>query len=120
MSGATGVLEEVLTFPVFSPRSAQEEKRESSLGGQGSSPKQSCPERGYFLMWLWQIQHHPTQAANGRVLCVHRRGEVISVFLKLSSKCALCVLDCLLNEAVNYSKSKLISFPVPSIWHRQV
>lgn len=36
-------LEEVLTFPVFSGR--EEEKQP---GGQGSSQKPSCPERGSF------------------------------------------------------------------------
>lgn len=54
----------------------------------------------------------PTPAAIGRVVCVHGQGGAIPVFSTLSSQRAVCVLDCFLNEAVNYWRVTLIFFPL--------
>lgn len=79
------VLEEVLTFPVFSPRGVQEERRKSSLGARVPARNRAALKGAVFLLWLWQILHHPTQAGSGRVLCVLSWREAISAFLKSSS-----------------------------------
>lgn len=82
---------------LFPPPGVHRREEEKQPGGQDSSQKQSCLEKGCFLILLWQILYHPTQAANGRVLCRHCQGEATLVFLKLAFQCAIRVLDCLLH-----------------------